>query len=151
MRSYSDVFYVCVFLLIVCLFACSFVRTNSFVRLFICLFPCFSFVFFCEIQPPFVILTSPGHRATLGNQRSCDPGPGKLFHSWFCVQPTYSAPEYLTCTDTTLSGYQITPWQSEASEIHFLCPEKFMLGQCRIRITELSISRRKRFHWTNAP
>ena len=37
------------------------------------------------------------------------------------------------------------------SEIHFLCPEKFMLGQYRIRTKEPSICRQKRYHWTNAP
>ena len=73
---------------------------------------------------------------------------GKLFHYRFCVQPTYGAQECQTCTDTALSGYQFTPWSSGASEIHFLCPEKFTLGQCRIRTTELSLCRRMRYHWT---
>ena len=53
---------------------------------------------------------------------------GKQLNSRFCVQPTYGAQEYLTWTDTALSGYQITPWSSGASEIHSLCPEKFKLG-----------------------
>ena len=56
-----------------------------------------------------------------------------------------------TDTDTVLSGYQFIPWSSEASEIHFLWPEKFTLGQCRIRTTDLSICSRTRYHWTNAP
>ena len=36
--------------------------------------------------------TSPGHWATLG----------KLFHSQFCVQPTYGAKEYRTRTNSSL-------------------------------------------------
>ena len=39
---------------------------------------------------------------------------------------------------------------AQVSEIHFLCPEKFALGQCRIRTTDISICSRTRFHWTNA-
>ena len=78
---------------------------------------------YSAIQPPFDILTSPGHWATLGNQCLCLPG----------VQATYGTQEYLTCTDTALSGHQVTPWSSGASEIHFLCPEIFTLGQCRIQ------------------
>ena len=50
---------------------------------------------------------------------------GKLFLSRFCVKPTYGTQEYKTCTDTALSRYQFTPWSSGASEIHFLCQEKF--------------------------
>ena len=57
----------------------------------------------------------------------------------------------ITCTDTALSGYQFIPWSSGASDIHLLCPEKFTLGQCRFRTTELSICRRTGYHWTNAP
>ena len=52
---------------------------------------------------------------------------GKLFHSQFCVQPTYGAQEYQTDKDTALSGYQFTPWSSGASEINFLGPEKFTI------------------------
>ena len=44
----------------------------------------------------------------------------------------YGTQEYLTCTDTALTWYQFTPWSSGASEIYFLCPEEFTLGQCRI-------------------
>ena len=56
--------------------------------------------------------------------------------SRFYVQPTYCAQEYQTCTYTVILGYQFTL----ASEIHFSCPEKFTLGQCRIRTTDLSIA-----------
>ena len=69
----------------------------------------------------------------------------------FCVQPTCGAQEYQTCTDTTLSGYHFTPWLSGASEIHFLCQEKFILGQCRIRTRELLVFSRLRYHWTKMP
>ena len=48
-----------------------------------------------------------------------------------------------------LSGYQFSPWSSGASEIHLLWPET--LGQCMVRTTDLSICRRTRYHWTNAP
>ena len=47
--------------------------------------------------------------------------------------------------------YHFTSWSSGASNIHFLCHEKFTLGQCMIRITDLSIYSRTRYHWTNAP
>ena len=33
---------------------------------------------------------------------------GKVPYSRFCVQPTYGAQEYQTCTYTALSGYQFT-------------------------------------------
>ena len=59
-------------------------------------------------------------------------GGGRL-----CVQPTNGAQEYQTCIDTALSAYQITHWSSGDLEIHFLCPEKFTLGQCRIRTKDL--------------
>ena len=46
-----------------------------------------------------------------------------------CVQPTYGAYEYQTCTDHALSVYQFTTWSSGATQIHFLCcQEKFTLG-----------------------
>ena len=51
----------------------------------------------------------------------------------------------------TLSGYQFTPWSSGTSKIYFLCPEKFTLGQCRNRTTDLSICSQTRYHWTNTP
>ena len=76
--------------------------------------------------------TSPGHWATLGNQRS--GLPGELFHSR-CSQHTVPLP-----------GYKFRPWQSGVLEIHFLCPEKFTLGQCRIRTTNLLIC--SRYYWT---
>ena len=75
----------------------------------------------------------------------------KQFHSRFCVLPTYGAQVYQTCTDTALSGYQFTSWLNEASEIHFLYPEKFTLGQCRILTTHLSICSRTCYHWSKAP
>ena len=57
-----------------------------------------------------------------------------------CSQNTgYGTQEYQTCTDTTLSVYQFTPCMSGVSEIHFLCQEKFMLGQCRIQTSNLLI------------
>ena len=58
--------------------------------------------------------------------------------------------EYQNCTDTTFSGYLITPWSSAASEIHFLCPEKFTLGQCMIRTMGLQIFSQTRYHWIDA-
>ena len=62
------------------------------------------------------------------------------------MQPTYGAQEYQTCTDTARSGYQFTTWSSGASKINFLCPEKFTLGQCRIRTKDISICSRTRYH-----
>ena len=97
----------------------------------------------------FVILTSSG--LGLHQETNILDSLGKLFCSRFCVQSTYVAQEYLTCTYTAISGYQITPWSSGSWDIHFLCPEKFMLGQCRIRTTDLSIFSRTCYHWTNAP
>ena len=47
--------------------------------------------------------------------------------------------------------YQITHWSSGASEIHFLCPEKSMLSQCRIQTRDLSIFSQTHYHWTNTP
>ena len=99
------------------------------------------------VQPPFDILTSPGHWATLGNKHS--GLPGETISLKFCVQPTYGTQEYLTSTDTALSGYQITHWLSGALEIHFLCPEKFTLGQCRNH-GPLDLQS-THYHWTNAP
>ena len=95
-------------------------------------------------------IISLGHWATLGNQRSGLHGETILL-SVFCVQPTHGAQEYLTCTDGVVLGYQFTPWSSLASGIHFLCPEKFTLGQCRIRTTDLSICSRTCYLQTNAP
>ena len=40
---------------------------------------------------------------------------GKLFRSRFCVQLTHDDQEYRTCTDTALSGYQLTPWAQRNS------------------------------------
>ena len=60
----------------------------------------------------------------LHQETSVHVSPEKLYHSWFCVQPTYGAQTYQTCIDTALPGYQFTPWSSGASEIHFLRPEK---------------------------
>ena len=53
--------------------------------------------------------------------------------------------------DTVLSGCQFTAWLSGASEIHFLCPEKFTLGQCRLGTWDLSFSSQMSYHWTNMP
>ena len=39
-----------------------------------------------------------------------------------CVQPTYSAQEYQTFTDTALSEYQFTPWLSRALTESFFVP-----------------------------
>ena len=63
-----------------------------------------------------------------------------------CLQPAYGAEEYQTCIDTALLRYQFTPWSSGASEIHFLCPEKFTLGQCKILSADLSICSRTHYH-----
>ena len=68
-----------------------------------------------------------------------------------CVQQIYGAQEYQTCTETALSGYQFTTWSSGTSEIYVLCSQKFRLDQCMIRTTDLSICRRTRYHWINAP
>ena len=38
-----------------------------------------------------------------------------------------------------------------ASEIHFMSPEKFALGQSGVRTRDLSICSLTRYHWTNAP
>ena len=65
--------------------------------------------------------------------------PGETISLLVFVQPIHSVPEYQTCTDTAFSGYKFTPWSSGASEIHFLCPKKFMLGQCRIQTRDLLI------------
>ena len=73
---------------------------------------------------------------------------GQLYYSRFCVQTTYGAHEFQTCTDTALSGYQFTPRSSGDS---FLVPEKFTLGQCRIRTMDILISSRTRNHWMNGP
>ena len=59
--------------------------------------------------------------------------------------PTYSAQKYQTCTEIALLGYQFRPWSSGDSEIHFLCPEKFTLGHCRIQTMDLSICSRTRY------
>ena len=74
-------------------------------------------------------------RATLSYPLTLtSPGlPGETISLPECVQPTYGAQEYQNDTDTALSGYQSTPWSSGALEIHFLCPERFTLGQCMIR------------------
>ena len=64
----------------------------------------------------------------------------------YFTQPTYDAQKYQTCTDTTLSWYQFTPWSSRASEIHFLCPKNFTSGQCRIRTTSRSAVERALFN-----
>ena len=45
---------------------------------------------------------SPGHWATLGNYRSCLPVETISFP--VCLQPTYDAKEYQTCTDTVTTG-----------------------------------------------
>ena len=89
------------------------------------------------IQP--FSLTSTDHWATLGN----------YFTSGFvCSQHT--APKNIKLAQTALLWYQFTLWSSGASEIYFLCPEKFALGQCRIRTRDLSICSRTLYHWTNA-
>ena len=72
-------------------------------------------------------VSPPGHWATLGTIDRVSLG--RLLHSWFCKQLTHGAQEGHTCTDTTLSGNQFTPWSSGVSEIHFLCPEQFTLNQ----------------------
>ena len=87
-------------------------------------------------------LTTPGHWATLENL--CSSLPGETFSGFVCSQ--HKAPRKKFCTDTALSGYHFTPWSSWASEIHFLCPEKFRLGQCRIRTTDFSICIRTCYH-----
>ena len=66
---------------------------------------------------------------------------GTTSGSSLCVQPTY-APRNFELT-------QILPSHGTKShhgrvEIHFLCQEKFSLGQCRIRTKNLWISRRTR-------
>ena len=97
---------------------------------------------YSAVQSLFHILTSSGQwtrKLTFGSS------------SQFCMQPTYGAQKYQTCTDIDLSGFQIIPWSSRASNIHFFCPEKFTSGQCRIRTTDLSIFSRTRYLWTNPP
>ena len=102
---------------------------------------------YSAIQPSFVI----NFPWSLGYIRKLvfgSPPWGKLIHSRLCVQPTYDALLYQTCTDTALSGYQFTPWSSGASGIHFLYPEKFTLGQCRIWNTDISTAKERA---TNGP
>ena len=68
---------------------------------------------------------------------------GTLFHSQFCMNTTYVAQKYQSYTDTALSGLP-----DQTSEIHFLCQEKFMFGQCRIQTRNFSICIQ---HATNGP
>ena len=49
--------------------------------------------------------------------------PGETI-SRFCVQPTYGAQEYQICTDTAISGYQFTPWLSDASRGFISCAKR---------------------------
>ena len=51
----------------------------------------------------------------------------------------------------TLSSYQFTPWSSGALAIHFLCPEKFTLGQGGVQISDLLICCQTHHHWTHVP
>ena len=71
---------------------------------------------------------------------------GNYFNSRFCVQPTYNAYDH----QTPPTRFEFTSWSGGASEIHFLCPEEFALGQCMIRTRNFSICSRTRYHWTNA-
>ena len=54
------------------------------------------------------------------------------------------------CTETTLSGYQFTPWLS-LGDLNFLWPEKFILGQSRNLTRDLLICSWMRYHWINMP
>ena len=69
----------------------------------------------------------------------CSGLPGETISFLVCVQPTYGTQEYQTCTQSVLSGNQFPHGSSWASDIHFLCPEKFTLGQVRIQTMILSI------------
>ena len=90
------------------------------------------------IQRPFDILTSPGHWATLGNQRSCLP------------EETISLPVLCAAnirrtgisnlhrhSSLRVPNHTLVEWS--LGDLFFLCPEKFTLGQCRLRTTYLSI------------
>ena len=102
---------------------------------------------YSAVQPPFDI-NFPWSLGYMG-KLACWSAWGNYFIPGFvCSQHT--APRNIQLAQT-LPGYQFKPWSSGASEIHILCPEKFTLDQCRIRITDPSIIRRTWYHWTNAP
>ena len=93
---------------------------------------------YSAVHPP--ILTPPGHWAILRNQ--CLGLPEETFTLPFCVQPTYDAQEYQTCTGTALSGYQFTHWSNGASGIRCLCPK---VCQDRSRTIDTSICKSRNF------
>ena len=76
---------------------------------------------------------------------------GNYFTPGFVCSQHKGVQKYQTYTDIALSGYQFTFWSSGASEILLLYPEKFTLGQCRIRTRDLSIMSQTYYHWTNMP
>ena len=65
-------------------------------------------------------LTFPGYWATLGNKHL-----GLSRETISLLDLCAVTQKYQTCKDTALSGYQFTLLLSGASEICFLCPEKF--------------------------
>ena len=67
-------------------------------------------------------LTSSGHWAVLGNQRSGLTGETNSL-PFFCAANTRCS-GIQTCKDTALSGYQFTTWSSIASDKLFLVPRE---------------------------
>ena len=100
---------------------------------------------FSAIQPHFDI-NFPWSLGYIGKLVFWCPWGNYFTPGFVCIQLTVPRNIKLALT----LPCQASPGSSRALKIHFLCPEKFTLGQCRVRTRDLSICSRTHNHWTNA-
>ena len=96
---------------------------------------------YSAVQPPFDIqlpLAIGLHKET-----SVRVSLRKLFHSRFCVQPTYGAKEFKLAHTPPSQGTNSYLGRVEPQRFIFLCPEKF---QCRTRTRDPLYCSRKHYH-----